>query len=245
MKTITTDLRDKLSISVCFDNLSDYFKGIADLLMNKFVISKGTDKYEIIEMEFYLVAPNHPDVITYPRNCKAGQWFFHQSGVDLTFETTKNQFGGILIRGLRKIDGDREQIFGPLKCVAKLWDVFDAFDRVPSEYPVIEAHAFSEYKEPLAFPRWIPLSSKKVQEADSEEKAKMIRVRSLIRDNQKLLTEHPELGIDKDLYNDLDDSVVVDIVFNRNYRFFKKGAINEEDNAWRRYAAKTKSTKQQ
>lgn len=244
METITTELRDKLSITVCPDDISEYFKGIADLLMNKFVISKGKDKYEIIEVEFYFFAPNHPDVITYPRNCKAGQWFFHQSGVDLTFETTNNQFGGILIRGLRKIGGDCEQIFGPLKCVEKLWDVFDAFDRVPSEYPVIEAHAFSEsdYKKPLAFPRWIPLSAKKVKEAGNEEEAKNSRVRSLCRDYQKHLTKHSELGIDKDLYNEIEEGVAVKIVFESKYRFFKMGAIEEDDNAWLGYAAKPKST---
>ena len=55
MKTITTELRDKLSITVCPDDISEYFKGIADLLMNKFVISKGKDKYEIIEVEFCLL----------------------------------------------------------------------------------------------------------------------------------------------------------------------------------------------
>lgn len=243
METITAELRDKLSITVCPDDISEYFKGIADLLMNKFVISKGKDKYEIIEVEFYLFAPNHPDVITYPRNCKAGQWFFHQSGVDLTFETTNNQFGGILIRGLRKIGGDCEQIFGPLKCVEKLWDVFDAFDSVPSEYPVIEAHAFSgsDHKEPLAFPRWIPLSAKKVQEAGNEE-AKNSRVRSLCENNQKLLTEHPELGIDKDIYNEIEEGVAVKIVFESKYRFLEKGAIKKGDNAWLRYAAKPKST---
>ena len=104
----------------------DYFRRIAEILMNNCVISKGDNRYEIVEIEFYLFAPDHQDVITYPRELPAGQWFFHASGVDLTFRSDKKQFGGILIRGVRNI-GTGNVTLGPQNCVNLFWDKADAF----------------------------------------------------------------------------------------------------------------------
>lgn len=214
-----------------------YLKDIASLLMNECVISKGNASYEIIEIEFYLFTPDYPDVITYPRNCTAGQWFFHQSGVDLTFKTTSNQFGGILIRGLREVGENGKQIFGPLNCAYRLWDVFNGLERVPSEYPVLQAHIFSTFEEPSAFTRWIPLKPEKVKEAGNEQEAKKIFIRSLLKQNRKLLME----GIDNEIYNDIEVNAAVETVFDSRIRFFKIGAINSGDKSWLKYAAKPKT----
>ena len=131
------------------EDLQVWFQTIANELMCNHVIQKGECQYAIVEIEFYYYSPEHRDVITYPRQMKSGRWFFHQSGVDLTFDSYsitdksgyKNaQFGGILIRGLRKLD-DGKYIFGPLKCIDELWDNFDAFGTTAEvEYPVLKEH---------------------------------------------------------------------------------------------------------
>ena len=65
-------------------------------------------------------------------------WFFHMSGVDITFGTNDkdgNQqlmYGGILIRSIVKTQGDSsplpKYICGPMKCVDELFDYIYAFD---------------------------------------------------------------------------------------------------------------------
>lgn len=156
------DLLNKPKPDMSSEAVSKLFHEIAESLMGNYIIKKGKKRYAIVEIEFYLYTPQHKDFITYPRNLKAGRWFFHQSGVDLTFNTlgepTKDinkkgkeclnykdcSFGGILIRGLYLIDKNFEEdfnkdnfIFGPLKCVNILWDDFNAFENSDNEYPVI------------------------------------------------------------------------------------------------------------
>lgn len=120
------------------------FVRIAEILMGKYAIKKGNKRYAIVEIEFYLYSKDHKDYITYPRKIEAGRWFFHQSGVDLTFKSDDISFGGILIRGLYKlfpVDNNEERyIFGPQKCVNELWDNFSAFESSAEEYPVIVVH---------------------------------------------------------------------------------------------------------
>ncbi len=107
----------------------------AKKLMHCYCIKKKDAYYQIAEIEFYYYGPNHPDIITYPRTCAEKQWFFHQSGVDLTIKSDSKgesiNFGGILIRSIKKYDrcwNYLETICGPQKCVDELFDVLDAFD---------------------------------------------------------------------------------------------------------------------
>ena len=69
------------------NNLEDKFKALANILLNHISIQKGEFEYYLTDIEFYLYSPEHKDIITYPRNCEAGQWFFHSSGVDISFES--------------------------------------------------------------------------------------------------------------------------------------------------------------
>lgn len=160
----------------------DYFDKIARILMGNYVIKKGDDKYQIIEIEFYLYTPKHQDVITYPRDMKAGRWFFHSSGVDLTFESRNVEFaddnkkdkikegcgekaiyGGILIRGLKKTTGSKSSklILGPLKCADELWDDFDAFENASREYPILNPETFVTESTLRCGKRWINIKSEK------------------------------------------------------------------------------------
>lgn len=118
-------------------------------LMSNFVIWKRGIVYRITEAEFYYFASDHLDITTYPRRMNGGRWFFHQSGVDLTFDSylsytdcglidaQTSSFGGILIRSMVKQaeNGSDELISGPMKCVYELWDNFDALSPRQNEYP--------------------------------------------------------------------------------------------------------------
>lgn len=127
--------------------------------------SEGNKKYRLTDIEFYFYCPTHQDIITYPRNSKAGEWFFHSSGVDLSFEsnvpmrekastgklmpclTSDSAFGGILIRGIKHIDcfsdhqEEKYKLNGPMKVCEELFDKFDAFGN-PDDFPriILEKH---------------------------------------------------------------------------------------------------------
>ena len=125
------------------------FKDVAEDLFRNYHIEKSGKSYSFANIEFYFCNPKHPDIITYPRNIDAGRWFFHQSGIDLTFKssytTYENKdgvvdlnkpyaFGGILIRKIK----NNETVFdGPYKCEWELFDSFDAFNSIPEEWPKI------------------------------------------------------------------------------------------------------------
>lgn len=205
------------------EDIPKYFIEVAELLMNNYVISKRGTEYEIIEIEFYLFNPNHPDVIAYPRSCVAGQWFFHQSGVDLTFETTDEQFGGILIRGIRETDGERKQIFGPQNCVSHLWDKFNAFEAVATEIPMIIPAKGDIEKFPIeSFQRWIPIRNDKVKAS-----AKIAEWITRVEDEG-----YKEFNKDSE--------IISEIVYESKYRFIKVNAINYDDTVWKGYGAKIK-----
>lgn len=137
--------------------LNDKFSLLAKSLFNNFQIMKGERFYWMTEVEFYLYHDGHRDIITYPRNCEAGMWFFHASGVDISFESkvefkenernhklmpylTKDAvFGGILLRGVVLAESNATPVSGPMKVCDELFDLFDAF-AAPTNFPqIVEA----------------------------------------------------------------------------------------------------------
>lgn len=150
------ELKSKLSPKWLLDgaDLESKFEELADILLNEVIIEKGEYQYWITDIEFYLYSSTHKDIITYPRNCKAGQWFFHPSGVDISFEsnvgtevkektrkrmphlTNDSAFGGILIKAIAPAwvedseDGAVRDLNGPQKACYELFDMFDAFGNV-------------------------------------------------------------------------------------------------------------------
>lgn len=172
MKNYIEQLKDKLDL-LGFNEPEDYgafFQSIADILLNHVLIAKNERRYEITEIEFYLFSPTHPDVIAYPRIFEnGGQWFFHQSGVDLSFKSDDIVFGGILIRGICEHKAGAQPIIGPLKCVYTLWDHFDAFNPTPDSYPHIVECDDSLGKNITKLPRWITVPNGKTREDKIEE----------------------------------------------------------------------------
>lgn len=143
------------------------FDDIAKILLNKVAICKGEKIFYIKDIEFYLYENNHRDIITYPRICKAGQWFFHPSGIDISFESSVDVksndfelfqpilredafFGGVLIRAIYPADkapsdACKYNLDGPHKVEWALFDSFDAFNEVTDFPHLIECEHKIEY----------------------------------------------------------------------------------------------------
>jgi len=102
---------------------------IAKSLFCNYFINCNGKKYYLVEIEFYYWENRKWDekwnTVTYPRNCEAGQLYYHLSGVDICFDSHYNEeklnddawFGGILIRAIRGEDGVTG---GPWNCMLKL-----------------------------------------------------------------------------------------------------------------------------
>lgn len=199
------NLRNLLVLPFNITPNEDIAKDIVSNLMSNYAIRKGNDLYEIIEAEFYYYSHSHPDITVYERNMDGGRYFFHQSGVDITFkshieeingkiDSQKSAFGGILIRSIRR-KSDNTFILGPMKCVNHLWDNFNALDQPSvSEYPFLIHEPIKE-GELIAEKRHYP-----VDDTKKENKVKLL--------NSKF---DKEVGTDKDL----------DDWLNRNYRFVR------------------------
>lgn len=224
MATYTTRLKDQIEYITHLQNQNEIlteFKEVAELLMNWCSIKKGEKEYEIVDIEFYMYNSKHPDVITYPRVMEMGRWFFHSSGVDLTFRSTHDRFGGILIRGIRNVNDDNDQILGPQKCVDSLWDNFNAFDNhYDTDYPIISSSVNPRSKEIMQCPRWISLPKGKTE----IDKIKEWKERT--KGNICVL--------------DVSDEALVELVFHSPYRFVKINSIDLTLDSWKKYTAKPK-----
>lgn len=173
----------------------------AKKLMGKYCIKKTDFFYQIAEIEFYFYSPNHRDIITYPRRCSEKLWFFHQSGVDLTIESSYEgmdpYFGGILIRSIIKYDKTGKKlgtICGPQKCVNELFDVLNAVDNSNELTPLLGKHDFGNV-EVASTQRYISFNipAKNFKEGcDEKEKYQneikelvKIKLRNILSENQK------------------------------------------------------------
>ena len=159
-----TDLKKYLSQDWLLDGKSGMekkFEELAKILLEEVAIKKGDKLYFIKDIEFYFYYNDHKDIVTYPRNCKAGEWFFNPTGggVDIAFEShvdmTVNskhirkpelndnaKFGGILLREIYPADGNVAEdgavvkLDGPMKLLDELFNNFDALD-TPKDFPVL------------------------------------------------------------------------------------------------------------
>lgn len=108
------------------------FENIAQTLFDNYAIQTHNALYRLTEIEFYWNSPNHIDNSTYKRkhvDPKAGDWFFHYSGVDIALKNEETGgYGGILIRGLFDIER-KTAIKGPMVCAMKLFSENNAFSQ--------------------------------------------------------------------------------------------------------------------
>lgn len=97
------------------------FNRIATDLMNNWILSAGNKSYRICELEFYYESDSHKDpyIHRHELQTKMGKWYFHGSGLDLTFGSEDNH-RSILIRAIYDLDNYSNYIYGPVKSVTEL-----------------------------------------------------------------------------------------------------------------------------
>lgn len=89
-------------------DLKKHFDDIAKYIFTNIEIHPYNDesnKYKIIEIEFYWNAPYHKDTPTNKRQCNAGDiCFFYgekRRRADICFKSDKEHYGGILLRSIK------------------------------------------------------------------------------------------------------------------------------------------------
>lgn len=135
------------------------FKQIAEIIETKLVIKYKNIEYRIIDFEFYFYNSNHQDISVHPRKSEALCWYINDfGGIDLNFKSEisisksdpfkydlKNNstyYGGILIRQIQQLVGDKYVYNGPLK-VATLFRFLDATSRMQNN-PTLEIKELEE-----------------------------------------------------------------------------------------------------
>lgn len=88
-----------------------------DLLEN-YVLEVAGEKFAFAEIEIYTSA----DKNTYKRTSSAGDIFFHNFGFDICFESSKDDYGGVLVRSLWQF-GRAEPIVGPRRCANAILNI--------------------------------------------------------------------------------------------------------------------------
>ena len=122
------------------------FTSLANDIIKKYCIVCGDKKYRFAEIEFYYYDKNNKlfdeewNHRTYPRTeKKAGELFFHYSGVDICFDSSfeKGYFGGILIRSLFD-EEENHYITGPLLCANEILNACSSKKIWPTIEPTTE-----------------------------------------------------------------------------------------------------------
>ena len=230
-------------------NFMEKFSLLAEDLINHYCIVKegneGVPKvtYHFMEIEFYYCSPKHPDVITYPRRAHAGDWFFHNSGVDICFasdvllddetgKVVKGQesfgFGGILIRALSKhVEGkETTYITGPLKCCYELFDKFSAFSN-PVNFPkiVLKDGPSEDAVKPVFCGRYLHFSNSFKNKLDNilkeswEEGQNQIGLSTALDEGRfKYFLEKPYCFYDKKAFQDYKED--------KSYKYYAANPLN-------------------
>jgi hypothetical protein len=180
-------LKEKLEMVKSSEDFIKHMNDIAKSLLCDYQITKGKKCYDILEIEFYYFDKGHPDIITYPRTSESGDWYFHQSGVDLCFnsvvvrdEDTKggkrqgtinpksSHFGGILIRAIRR--GDGTLFLGPLNTCNELFDRLNAFGNNDNLMPLLEKRKSAKTGKIKKCSRYFKFSSDSAKKKDTLSK---------------------------------------------------------------------------
>lgn len=109
-----------MNLEINNNDIEGSFKRIATDLMNNWILIAGNKSYRICELEFYCDSENHRDPYIHRHDLqkKMGKWYFHGSGLDMTFGSEKYH-RSVLIRAIYDIEKSN-YIYGPLNTVTEL-----------------------------------------------------------------------------------------------------------------------------
>lgn len=109
-----------------FSDHEELFKNIANLLMNHLCLVVNKQPFRIIECEFYYFDElRHRDPYVHRANEQqhAGNWYYTGAGLDITFgNIERKSFGGILIRGLKRLEKNQTYISGPSNVLKEVFN---------------------------------------------------------------------------------------------------------------------------
>lgn len=117
--------------------IEESFDNIATKLFS-YTINVNEQFYRFLDIEFYYSFEgtfDDPYIHGNKLQTESGRWYFHESGMDITFGADGN-YGGILIRGIGKLSKDghetiiEDEIHGTLKVVKELTSNF---------YPIMDS----------------------------------------------------------------------------------------------------------
>ena len=137
-------------------SIEAHFPFWASSLMNNFAIRKGDQIYRFVEIEFYHnltddeVIDGKLKKITYKRVADSCDFFFHNYGFDICFESDNQRYGGVLIRSVK---GDEGFINGPGRVADRLFDRFSAV-RLPKDFPQLVELKECDSIVPIVHKRW-------------------------------------------------------------------------------------------
>lgn len=126
-------------------NILASFDSIAEGLFNDLQLQVNESFYRLIDIEFYYFSEGvFEDIYAHKHEAQLqkGKWYFHGSGIDITFGNGKDH-GGILIRAIAKISnkGDKEknfivkEIHGPLNVKTEICsNLHSVFDNEPNSF---------------------------------------------------------------------------------------------------------------
>lgn len=132
----------------------DWFKSIAEDLMNNWSLKVNDNEFRFTEIEFYYKVDDahlDPYVHANEKQLTNSQWYFHGSGLDITFgDESVMAYGGILIRGIQNVK-TQEYIDGSLKLLTELFKQYGTVLNHSRDFGLIEAEHSKEI--PIACPR--------------------------------------------------------------------------------------------
>jgi 3-methyladenine DNA glycosylase Mpg len=125
------------------------FRRMAGLILNQTTLHIAGHPHRFTEIEFYFNGAKHLDTFTHGDSMQeeGGKWYFHRTGGEYRGGTYKGLDiafgregvpGGILIRGVERLDGDHALLDGPCMCVDHILSLtekpsvsalVDSFDR--------------------------------------------------------------------------------------------------------------------
>jgi hypothetical protein len=131
----------EIDFTITEGKIEDDFQRIANDLLNNWVLKVEDALYRITEIEFYYKdkGKKHDDTYIHGHELQKqkGKWYFHGSGIDLTFGDGE-AYGGILIRAIYRIN-DKKFCYGPLRCILEIFSNLSSIYKPEMSFCLIPA----------------------------------------------------------------------------------------------------------
>lgn len=147
----------EIDFSIDKGKVDEGFQRIANDLLNNWVLKVEDALYRITEIEFYYKKGEfHNDSYIHGHELQKqkGKWYFHGSGIDLTFGDGE-AYGGILIRGICKVNDKKiKYCYGPLNCILEIFSNLSSIYKPEISFCLIpETEGLFKKEKPIRAPR--------------------------------------------------------------------------------------------